>query len=79
MEQRTPTKQGGQPSRIGKRVIAGHFDQKVAKALKVLAAQEDTTVQLLLAKAINDLTEKKGLGRLADETPQPRGLAARKK
>ena len=66
-------------SRLGKKVIAGHFDNEVAKALKILAVQRDTTVQILLAKAINDFLEQHGLGRLADETPQPRGLAARKK
>ncbi len=58
-------------------MISGHFDAEVAIAMKVLAAQKSTTVQLLLARAINDFLEKNNLGRLADETPLPRGPMAR--
>lgn len=47
-------------SREGKRLIAGHFEPKVAKQLKLLAVEEDTTVQALLAEAINLLLVKKG-------------------
>lgn len=48
------------PSREGRRLIAGHFDPRVAKQLKVLAAEEDTTVQSLLEEALNLLFVKKG-------------------
>ena len=68
-----------QPSRAGKRSVGGHFEPKVAQAIRVLAAQQDITVQLLLAKALNDYFEKNGIERLADEQPLPRGAAARKK
>jgi len=68
-----------QPSRVGKRSIGGHFEPKVAQAIRILAAQQDITVQVLLAQALNDYFQKNGLERLADETPLPRGAAARKK
>jgi hypothetical protein len=50
------------PSREGRRLIAGHFDPNVAKQLKLLAAEEDTTVQALLEEALNLLFIKKGRG-----------------
>ncbi len=45
------------------------------RALKGLALEQDTTVQTLLARAINDLLEKHGHGRPASEAPLPRGGA----
>lgn len=48
------------PSREGKRLIAGHFDPTVAKQLRLLAAEEDTTIQALLEEAISLLLVKKG-------------------
>jgi hypothetical protein len=72
----------GDPSasaRAGKKVIAGHFDFEVSRQFKMLAVQQNTTVQLLLAKAINDFFEKNKLSRIADENPQPRGPAPGKK
>lgn len=68
-----------QPSRIGKRSVGGHFNPEVAQALKILAAQKDTTVQVVLAHALNDYFEKNGLARIADEKTLPRGAAARRK
>jgi hypothetical protein len=53
------------PSRDGRRLIAGHFDPKIAKQLKLLAAEEDTTVQALLEEAVDLLFLKKGKGRMA--------------
>jgi hypothetical protein len=63
-------------SRVGKRLIAGYFDPAVPRALKRLALEQDTTMQTLLARAINDLLEKHGRGRPASEAPLPRGGAA---
>ena len=63
-------------SRVGKRVTSGYFDAPVARTLKALAVDQDTTVQSLLACAINDLLEKHGRGRPASEEPLPRGGAA---
>ena len=48
------------PSRQGKKAIAGDFDPAVSKQLKQLALEQDTTVQALLAEALNDLFDKYG-------------------
>jgi hypothetical protein len=69
----------GQPSRIGKKSVAGHFPPEVVKTLKILSAQNDETVQVVLARALNDYFETNGLARIADETPLPRGGAAARK
>jgi hypothetical protein len=50
------------PSREGRKLIAGHFPPKTAKQLKILAAEEDTTVQALLEEALDLLFVKKGRG-----------------
>ena len=55
------------PSREGRRLIAGHFDPKVAKQLKLLAAEEETTVQNLLEEALDLLFVKKGKGTIKRE------------
>ena len=47
------------PSRAAKRLIAGHFDPAVARHLRVIAAEGDTTVQALLEEAIDLLFAKK--------------------
>lgn len=46
------------PSRIGKKVVAGYFDQAVVRQLKMLAVNNDSSIQVLLAEALNDLFEK---------------------
>ena len=45
-------------SRIGKKVIAGHFDKEVVKQLKQIALNNDKSLQAVLAEALNDLFEK---------------------
>ncbi|MBD2341967.1 hypothetical protein H6G64_34105 [Calothrix sp. FACHB-156] len=45
---------------LARGAIAGHFDPAVSKQLKQLALEQDTTVQALLAEALNDLFEKYG-------------------
>lgn len=50
------------PSREGKRFIGGYFEPKVAKQLKLLAAEDDTTVQDLVEEALDLLFVKKGKG-----------------
>lgn len=57
-QQSIETKPDLPPSRQGKKAIAGHFDPVVSKQLKQLALEQDTTVQALLAEALNDLFEK---------------------
>jgi len=41
-------------------LIGGHFSPEVAKQLKILAAEEETTNQALLEEALNLLFIKKG-------------------
>lgn len=55
------------PSRERRRLVAGHFDPKVAKQLKLLAAEEETTVQNLLEEALDLLFVKKGRGTIKRE------------
>ncbi len=59
-----PTTVRQPPSRTGKRLIGGHFPPSVAKHLKMLAAEEETSVQALLEEALSLLFVKKGKGRL---------------
>lgn len=54
-----------QPSRKGKKNITGYFDPAVSRELKHIAADEDSTVQDLLAEAINDLLVKRGRNPIA--------------
>lgn len=56
------------PSREGKQLIAGHFPKSVAKQLKLLSVEDDTTVQELLAEALDLLFVKKGRARIAEIT-----------
>ena len=56
----TEHKQPVPPSRKGKKIISGHFDQAVSHQLKQIALDEETSVQELLREAINDLFLKKG-------------------
>ena len=46
------------PSRLGTHTIAGHFAPDVRRQLRTLAAARDSTVQQLLAEALNDLFAK---------------------
>lgn len=46
------------PSRKGKKIISAYFDPAVARQLKQLALDHDSTVQALLTEALNDLFEK---------------------
>jgi hypothetical protein len=48
------------PSRKGKKVIAGYFDPAVSKQLRQLALEHDTTVQALLAEALDLLFIERG-------------------
>ena len=47
-------------------LIGGHFPPGVAKQLGILAAEEQTTKQKLLAEALNLLFVKKGKQRITD-------------
>lgn len=62
-------KSAAPPSRQGRRLIGAHFAPEVQTALKVIAAEESTTVQDLLAEAINTIFAKR-------HKPQIAGLSA---
>lgn len=47
------------PSRSGRVLVGGHFAPEVQTALKVIAAEERTTVQALLAEGINTIFAKR--------------------
>ena len=53
------------PSRVGRVLIGGHFAPEVQMALKIVAAEERTTVQALLAEAIDIVLAKRGKPQIA--------------
>jgi hypothetical protein len=54
------------PSRDNRRFIGGHFEPAVGKQLKMIAVEDDTTVQALLEEALDLLFMKKGRQKVAD-------------
>lgn len=58
----TPAKPA-QAGRQGTKLIGGHFAPEVSTQLRILAAEEGTTVQSLLGEALEDLFVKKGRNR----------------
>lgn len=59
------------PSRVGRVLIGGHFAPEVQMELKVLAAQERTTVQQLVAEGLNAVFASRHKPQIAALTPQP--------
>ena len=51
--------------REGKSNVTGYFPPEVKKQLRLLAAEQNTTIQDLLAEALNDLFAKNGKPELA--------------
>jgi hypothetical protein len=56
----TPRSPHFRPSREGKANVTGYYPPSVKKQLRILAADRDTTIQDLLAEALNDLFAKHG-------------------
>lgn len=54
------------PSRTGRVLVGGHFAPEVQTALKVIAAEERTTMQALLGEAINTVFAKRHKPEIAD-------------
>lgn len=48
------------PARIGKVMIAGYFSPQMAKAVKLLAVERDTTVQALIGEGLDAVLHKHG-------------------
>jgi hypothetical protein len=53
-------------SRSGRVLIGGHFAPEVQTALKIIAAEERTTMQALLAEAINTVFAKRHKPEIAE-------------
>lgn len=53
------------PVRDGKRFVGAHFPPEVAKQLRMIAAEDDTTIQALLEEAVDLLFAKKGRATIA--------------
>lgn len=56
----------GSPSRSGRVLVGGHFAPEVQTALKIIAAEERTTIQSLLAEGINTVFAKRRKPEIAD-------------
>lgn len=61
----TRTQRQVRTGREGKSNVTGYFPPEVKKQLRLLAAEQDTTIQDLLAEALNDLFAKNGKPELA--------------
>jgi hypothetical protein len=49
-----------QPGRVGTVGITAFFDPIVKRQLRMMAGEEDTTIQALIGEALNDLFAKRG-------------------
>ena len=64
--QAATVRKGKPPSRQKTVLVAGHFSPQVQIALKVIAAEERTTLQALLAEGINTILAKRGKPEIAE-------------
>jgi hypothetical protein len=64
-QHRIPAKAAA-PSRSGRVLVGGHFAPEVQTALKIIAAEERTTVQALLAEGINTVFAKRKKPEIAE-------------
>lgn len=53
-----PTPEKQTRSRVGKKLIAGHFDPEVHRQLKQLSVNQNISIQALLGEALTDLFAK---------------------
>lgn len=56
------------PSRDNRKFVGGHFHPDVGKQLRMIAVEDDTTVQALLEEALDLLFVKKGRAKIEDLT-----------
>lgn len=61
------------PSRVGRVLIGGHFAPEVQTALKVLAAEERSTVQALIAEGIDAVLARRHKPQIAALSVIPQG------
>jgi hypothetical protein len=70
------------PGREGMTNVTGYFPPAVKKQLRRISVEEDTTIQELLAEALNDIFAKRGMPEIApreDPTEVRGGRRARTK
>ncbi len=60
-------------SRVGRVLIGGHFAPEVQTALKIVAAEERTSVQALIAEGINAVFARRHKAQIASLTTQTNG------
>ena len=61
-----PSPRFHRPSRDNRRFVGGHFAPAVGKQLRMIAVEDETTVQALLEEALDLLFVKKGRQKIAD-------------
>ena len=66
VQDRPSSKKFHRPSRDNRRFVGGHFEPAVGKQLKLIAVEDDTTVQALLEEALDLLFVKKGRQKIRD-------------
>ena len=49
-----------------KRLVGAHFSAAVQQQVRIVAASQNTTIQSVLAEALNDFFEKQGYPRIAE-------------
>jgi hypothetical protein len=70
----TPTKSTGMaPSRVGRVMVAGYFAPEVQTALRIIAAEERTTIQELVAEGLNLVLAKRKRPQIARLSPNGQG------
>lgn len=62
----SPSPKFHRPSRDNRRFVGGHFAPAVGKQLRMIAVEDETTVQALLEEALDLLFVKKGRQKIAD-------------
>jgi hypothetical protein len=58
------------PSRTGRVLVGAHYAPEVQTALKIIAAEERTTMQALLAEGINAVFAKRHKPEIAEIAPE---------
>jgi hypothetical protein len=62
-----------QASRVGRVFVGGYFAPEVQTEMKIIAAQERTTVQELVAEGINAVFARRQKPQIASLSPQDNG------
>jgi hypothetical protein len=66
------------PGRATMSNVTGYFPPAVKKLLRMIAAEEETTIQELLAEALNDLFAKRGKPEIAPREDAGEGRGGRR-